>query len=94
LLGRFTATLTGTTRRETFNVAVLRNASMSSKTLSGGGGSTSLMCSDLFALQLLEREAERVAPAGDGPSRNLFVDGALPSGVKSSTRTAAAEVCG
>jgi hypothetical protein len=42
----------------------------------------------------LEREAERVAPAGDGPSRNLFVDGALPSGVKSSTRTAAAEVYG
>jgi hypothetical protein len=25
----------------------------------------------------LEREAERVAPAGDGPSRNLFADGAL-----------------
>jgi hypothetical protein len=31
----------------------------------------------------LEREAERVAPAGDGPRRNLFVDGALRSGVKS-----------
>jgi hypothetical protein len=48
----------------------------------------------LVYLQLLEREDERVAPAGDGPSRNLFVDGALPSGVKPSTRTAAAEVCG
>jgi hypothetical protein len=42
----------------------------------------------------LEREAERVAPAGDGPSRNLFADGALLSGLKSSTRTAAAEVYG
>lgn len=43
LAGRFTVTLTGTTLRETFRIAVFRNPSMSSKTLSGGASGTNLI---------------------------------------------------
>jgi hypothetical protein len=41
--GRFTTTLTATTRRVTLSIAFRRKVSISSKTLSGAGLSTSLM---------------------------------------------------